>query len=109
MAYLFNKITVRPKLPERINKLYTISYNVWWSWNTDFLRLFKDMDGDLWDRCDKNPVKFLKLISQDKLEKAAMDTEFLRRYDKIVRDFEDYMESRTCACRRSPGRPSSPW
>ena len=95
MAYLFNKITVRPKLPERINKLYTISYNVWWSWNTDFLRLFKDMDGDLWDRCDKNPVKFLKLISQDKLEKAAMDTEFLRRYDKIVRDFEDYMESKS--------------
>ena len=95
MAYLFNKITVRPKLPERINKLYTISYNVGWSWNTDFLRLFKDMDGDLWDRCDKNPVKFLKLISQDKLEKAAMDTEFLRRYDKIVRDFEDYMESKS--------------
>ena len=53
------------------------------------------MDGDLWDRCDKNPVKFLKLISQDKLEKAAMDTEFLRRYDKIVRDFEDYMESKS--------------
>ena len=95
MAYLFNKITVRPKLPERINKLYTISYNVWWSWNTDFLRLFKDMDGDLWERCDKNPVKFLKLISQDKLEKAAMDMDFLRRYDKIVRDFEDYMDSKS--------------
>ncbi len=95
MAYLFNKITVRPKLPERINKLYTISYNVWWSWNTEFLKLFKDMDGDLWERCDKNPVKFLKLISQDKLEKAAIDGEFLRRYDKIVRDFEDYMNSKS--------------
>lgn len=95
MAYVFNKITVRPKLPERISKLYDISYNVWWSWNTDFLRLFKDMDVDLWERCSKNPVKFLKLISQDKLEWASRDEGFLRRYDEIVKDYEDYMHAKS--------------
>ena len=41
MPYVFNKITVRPQLPKRISKLYDISYNLWWSWNTEFLRLFK--------------------------------------------------------------------
>ena len=40
MPYLFNKITVRPQLPKRIGKLYDVSHNVWWSWNTDFLKLF---------------------------------------------------------------------
>ena len=48
MPYVFNKITVRPQLPKRIDKLGEISYNLWWSWNTDFLRLFKNIDVDLW-------------------------------------------------------------
>ena len=47
MAYMFNKITVRPQLPKNINKLYDIAYNVWWSWNTEYLKLFKEIDIDL--------------------------------------------------------------
>lgn len=94
MPYVFNKITVRPQLPKRIGKLYDISYNLWWSWNTDFLRLFKKIDIDLWEQCQKNPIKFLKLVSQDKLEKVASDTEFLKDYDKITKDFEDYMNAK---------------
>ena len=94
MPFVFNKITVRPQLPKRINKLYDISYNLWWSWNTDFLKLFKMIDIDLWDNCKKNPIKFLKYVSQENLEKAVSDEEFLKQYDKIVNDFEDYMDAK---------------
>ena len=45
--YIFNKITVNPQLPKRIEKISEISNNLWWSWNTDFLRLFQMMDKDL--------------------------------------------------------------
>ena len=93
--YVFNRITVNPQLPKRIEKLSEIAYNLWWSWNTEFLRLFKQMDIDLWERVDKNPVKFLKLVSQEKLEEATQNTEFLKAYDKIVEDFEDYMKSKS--------------
>lgn len=95
MSYLFNKITVRPQLPKRISKLYDISYNLWWSWNTDFLKLFKQIDIDLWENCQKNPIKFLKLVSQDKLEEICKNADFLKEYDKIVRDFEDYMGTKS--------------
>ena len=44
LMYVFNKIIVNPQLPKRINKLQEISYNLWWSWNTEFLRLFKIID-----------------------------------------------------------------
>ena len=63
LMYVFNKITVTPQLPERINKLSEIAGNLWWAWNTDFLKLFKIIDGDLWETVGKNPVKFLKLVS----------------------------------------------
>ena len=92
--YIFNRITVNPQLPKRIEKLSEIGYNLWWSWNTEFLKLFKEMDIDLWEGVNKNPIKFLKLVTQEKLEKAAQSPEFLKKYDKVVENFEDYMKSK---------------
>ena len=92
--YIFNKITVNPQLPKRIGELLDIANNLWWSWNTEFLRLFKDIDSDLWDSVAKNPVKFLKLVSQDKLEEIATDEEFLKQYDEVVKNFNSYMRAK---------------
>ena len=78
--YVFNRVTVVPQLPERVKKLPEIANNLWWSWNTEFLKLFLDIDVDLWDRIGKNPVKFLKLVSQEKIEKMAEDPNFLKKY-----------------------------
>ncbi len=92
--YLFNRITVNPQLPKRIGKLSVIANNLWWSWNTEFLRLFQRIDGDLWENSNKNPIKFLKHVSQERLEDVAKDVTFLKEYDKIVEDFEGYMNSK---------------
>ena len=92
--YIFNKITVNPQLPKRIEKLSEISNNLWWSWNTEFLRLFKIIDKDLWETCEKNPVKFLKRVSQERLEAAATNTEFLKEYDRLAKEFNDYVTSK---------------
>ena len=92
--YVFNKITVNPQLPKKIERLSEIANNLWWSWNIEFLKLFKTIDIDLWEQCGKNPVKFLKLVDQEKLEKIAEDPEFLKEYNKNVENFEDYMDSK---------------
>ena len=93
--YVFNRITVNPQLPKRIEKLSEIANNLWWSWNTEFLRLFQSIDRDLWEQSEKNPVKFLKHVSQERIEKAAKDIAFLKEYDKIVSDYEGYMNSKS--------------
>ena len=92
--YVFNKITVNPQLPKRIDRLSEIANNLWWSWNTEFLRLFKKIDRDLWETVEKNPVKFLKLVGQERLEEAAKDNEFLRNYDKMVDNFDGYRNAK---------------
>ena len=92
--YVFNRITVNPQLPKRIGKLSEIANNLWWSWNTEFLRLFQSIDRDLWEQSEKNPVKFLKHVSQENLEKAINNVAFLKEYDKVVDDFEGYMNSK---------------
>ena len=63
-------------------------------WTTEFLRLFKEIDTDLWETVGKNPVKFLKQVSQEKLEQAATNQELLKKYDKVVEDFDGYMNSK---------------
>ena len=93
--YLFNRITVNPQLPKRINKLSVVANNLWWSWNTDFLKLFKMIDIDLWEHIGKNPVKFLKLVPQEKLEEYSKNSEFLKEYDRVIGNFESYMNSRS--------------
>lgn len=92
--YMFNRITVNPQLPKRIERLSEIANNLWWSWNTEFLKIFKEIDIDLWEKVEKNPVKFLKLVSQEKLEQAANNNALLKLYDKIVNDFDGYMNSK---------------
>ena len=92
--YIFNRITVVPQLPKRIEKLSEIANNLWWSWNTEFLKLFKMIDLDLWESIDKNPTKFLKLVNQEKIEKIATDTEFLKAYDKVVCNYDSYIYSK---------------
>ena len=92
--YIFNRVTVVPQLPQRINKLAEIANNLWWSWNTEYLRLFDTIDHDLWERSEKNPVKFLKMISQDRIEKIINEPDFLKEYDKVVENYENYMTSK---------------
>ena len=92
--YVFNKITVKPQMPKNINKLDEIANNLWWSWNSEYLKLLKKMDKDLWETVGKNPVKFLKRISQERLERAAKDSSFVKEYEKVLKNYEDYMSSK---------------
>ena len=93
--YVFNRVVVNSQLPKRISKLSEISNNLWWSWNTEFLRIFKKIDVDVWYASNKNPVKFLKAVPQTKLEEASKNPEILKEYDKMVENYESYMQSRS--------------
>ena len=69
--YLFGKITVKPQLPSRISELYNIATNLWWSWNSYSLRLYEYIDSNLFNKVNKNPVKFLSQINQQRSGERA--------------------------------------
>ncbi|MDO5557296.1 MAG: alpha-glucan family phosphorylase [Clostridia bacterium] len=92
--YIFNKVTVNPQLPKKISRLREIANNFWWSWNTEYLKLIKKMDVDLWERVGKNPEKFLSQIEQKKLEQVAQDDKFIEEYEKVLQNFDGYMNSK---------------
>ncbi len=92
--YIFNRVTVVPQLPEKISRLTEIANNLWWSWNTEFLKLFQVIDIDLWENVGKNPIKFLKLVNQSKIEEISENSEFLKQYNRVVENFDNYMNSK---------------
>ena len=106
--YVFNKITVKPQLPKSINRLDEIANNLWWSWNSEYLRLLKKIDRDLWETVEKNPVKFLKRVSQERLEMAAKDSSFVKEYEKVLKmnlaggmDVTEALKTTEATCRES--------
>ncbi len=92
--YLFGKINVMPKLPERISGLSELSKNLWWSWNSYSLRLYEYIDADLFNKLNKNPVKFLSQINQKKLTEISNDAEFLKEYDMVMENFHGYLNNK---------------
>jgi len=87
---------MRPRLPERIGRLYELADNMWWSWHIEARSLFRTLDHPLWRSAGHNPVKQLLEISVEKLEAAAKDPAFLDRYDQVMADFDADLGATQC-------------
>ncbi len=66
-----HSFAVLPALPDSLKTLEVIAQNLFWSWNTDSVELFKRIDSDLWIASGHNPVKLLGSVSQARLEELA--------------------------------------
>jgi starch phosphorylase len=84
--------TVLPALPEPLKDLEVIARNMFWSWNPEFVELFKRVDSNLWSACDHNPVKLLGTISQEKWEALAENQGFLAQLQNLTEKFKSYLD-----------------
>ncbi len=91
--YVFGKINVKPQLPKRIEGLYDLAHNLWWSWNSYALRLYDYINSNLFKKVNKNPVKFLSEVNQKRLVEVAEDEEFLKEYDLVMDNFNGYINA----------------
>ncbi|MBD3182370.1 alpha-glucan family phosphorylase [Candidatus Poribacteria bacterium] len=87
--------TIIPAIPERLQCLKEIAYNLSWSWDHDTLELFRRLDRDLWEEVYHNPVDMLGSINQETLESAAKDDAFIAHMNRVYENLKDYMESKT--------------
>ncbi len=86
---------VTPALPQRLEALRTLAYNLHWDWDVEMVDLFRRLDGDLWESSRYNPVLMLGTISQARLNEIAEDEGFLAQMDRAAQRLEDYLRDRT--------------
>ena len=96
---------VVPALPERLQGLRDIAYNLLWSWDDDLRVVFSRLDRDLWDGTYQNPVLMLGTIAQERLEALARDESFLSYYDRALERLHAYLREPTWWDRRFRERP----
>jgi len=84
-------VTVRPVPGPRLARLAELASNLWWSWQPAAQALYREIDPQLWEETNHNPVSFLQQVSQQRLDWAAEDDAYMARYREVMAAFDAYM------------------
>jgi starch phosphorylase len=95
MVNFIGRFNVVPSLPEKLETLREIVYNLYWSWNHDAIELFRRLDRKLWEETHHNPVLMLGKISQDRLNEVSADDSFISHMNRVYVQLNVYMEEKS--------------
>ncbi len=91
----WHTVTVVPVLPERLQPLQKLARNLWYTWSSDAIELWRRLDRDIWEEVHHNPVQLLGKISQERLEEASNNESLLLQMDRLLEALDRYMEIKT--------------
>lgn len=101
IRFIFNRMfqfrahqPVHFNLPERIQRLGELAYNLWWTWTPDAHDLFARINPTLWEDVTHNPVLLLRTVERKVMDEAAQNADFLEHYDRSLGAFDRYMQSK---------------
>ncbi len=86
---------VVPHIPEALQPLQDLAYNLYFSWHSDVHNLFRKLDQTLWEQAQSNPVRMMNLLDQSKLDEAAEDKHFLAEMTSVHARFTEYLQAKT--------------
>ena len=89
------KMNLKDKMPAKLEDLPEFATNLWWSWNLDARRMFKSLDKPLWRGTNHRPKTMLYEMSSERLQSRADDPGFIRKYQKVLMEYRNEMESDT--------------
>jgi starch phosphorylase len=87
--------TVLPSLPEKLQGLHRLAYNLWWSWNPEAIALFRRVDAELFESLDNSPVRLLGATQQRRWNELADDDGFLAHLERVLSSLDHYLNGAT--------------
>lgn len=78
-------------LPEGLEGLRDLAFDLRWTWSHAGDRLWQSIDGDLW-KATLNPWLILQEASDEKLERLAADTSFRSGLARVVSERSEYLQ-----------------
>ena len=88
-------------LPERINRLGELAYNLWWTWQFSAQDLYARIDPTYWEQVRHNPILFLREVSRQQLEAAGQNLDYVDFYDHVLTEFDKYLAATNTWFRRT--------
>lgn len=79
------------ELPQSLRLLDKLSWNFFWSWKPDGIRLFRELAPSLWEKHEQNPRMLLKTVSDLRLWQKANDADYVRKLNEFAAEFDNYL------------------
>jgi glycogen phosphorylase len=89
---IVGRMAVFPVLPERLARLYSLAYNLWWVWHPQAQELYQMIDPALWENTHHNAIRLLSEVDPQRLEDLTHDTHFTGLYDRALASFDAYID-----------------
>jgi starch phosphorylase len=77
------------ELPQGMERLREVAYDLWWSWSPQATRLFNWIDPDHWRRYH-NPVELLINVEPHHWNRLLSDGDFLKAYEDVIEALDGY-------------------
>lgn len=97
-------LDVMPKIPEKLQKLKILAYNLRWAWDHQCIELFRRLDPDLWEELSHNPVALLGKIDQARYLISQDDDAFMNHLERSLLSLEVYLMERSWFQRTYPDK-----
>ena len=85
------RVVRKDEMPAPLIPLERLAWNYWWSWAADGESVFRDLDPEIWEECERNPRQLLAKTSAYRLAEAATDPVYLERVHRLDASFQSYM------------------
>lgn len=73
------------------DKCMALAGNLWWSWHSEVINLFRDLDPIRWRQLDHNPIALLSEFTPERLELRASELVLHSRINHAYRRLKEYM------------------
>ncbi len=80
-------------LPQELEGLEELAFNLWWSWHPAARMLFKELNREAWKEGYHNPIKLLEDLSDNVLQSASGNPEYLSHYQSVMARFQEDLAS----------------
>jgi len=92
-------------LPDRIARLDELASDLSWSWNPQAREVFRILDYPVWRQTAHNPVRMLRAIAPDRLDRAAGCTDRACFAGQCRTEVDQPQNARCPRRAPAPGRP----
>ena len=83
-------VEYQPEIPKALSRLPEIANDLYYSWNGEARMLFRRLDEELWEKCNHNPKLFLRRVSQQVLDTAVSDNNFIEDFSRVLSSYTAY-------------------
>jgi len=83
-------VEISPVIPPALARLPELAGNLSYSWHRPTRALFEDLDRTLWRESHANPRLLLRCVSQEALDAAATDPDYMARYRAALENYDRY-------------------